>query len=123
MPWAASEEARLSLEQRQPEKIVAGIQSLLSSSYLAFTVRMDSASTEQARQFLSTRQQTAKFEQWGEQVAGFYDMDRTTLRLMGRAGARTAPHVDWADAETFAIAVGQNVFLLRARMSVAMRSL
>ena len=120
--WAESEEAGLSAEQRQPEKIVPAVQRILSNSYLAFTVRMDSASTEQARQLVSLRQQTAKSEWWGEHTAGFVDMHRTTLCLMGRAGTRTAPHVDWADAKNFAIAVGQKVCLLHARTSVVMRS-
>ena len=70
---------------------------------------MDSASTEQAQQLLSSRQQTAKSEWWGEHTAGFVDMHRMTLCLVGRAGTRTAPHVDWADAKNVAVAVGQRV--------------
>ena len=47
--WAESKEAGLSVEQRKPERIVAALQQILSSSYIAFTVCMDTASTEQAK--------------------------------------------------------------------------
>ncbi len=107
--WAESKEAGLSVEQRKPEKIVAAVRQMLSSSYIAFTVRMDTASTEQAKQLISLRQQTAHSEWWGEHTAGFIDMHRTTLCMIGRAGTKTAPHADWADARNFAIAVGQKV--------------
>ena len=108
--WAESEEAGLSIEQRRPEKIVAAAQQLLSCSYVAFTVRMDSASTEQASKLISVRKHAAKSEWWGEHTAGLVDRHRTTLCLMGRAGTKTAPHVDWADAKNFAVAVAQKVW-------------
>ncbi len=107
--WAESKDAGLSVEQRKPEKIVATVRQMLSSSYLAFTVRMDTASTEQAKQLISLRLQTAHSEWWGEHTAGFIDMHRTTLCLIGRAGTKTAPHADWADARNFAVAIGQKV--------------
>lgn len=44
--WAESEGAGLSVEERQPDKIVIAVQRMLSSSYLTFTVRMDTASQE-----------------------------------------------------------------------------
>lgn len=107
--WAGSREAGFSVEQRKPEKIVVAVQQMLSSSYIAFTVRMDTASTGQAKQLISLRQQTAHSEWWGEHTAGFIDMHRTTLSMIGRAGTKTAPHADWADARNFAIAIGQKV--------------
>ena len=107
--WAESKEAGFSVEQGKSEKIVAAVQQMLSSSYIAFTVRMDTASTEQAKQLILLRQQIARSEWWGEHTAGFIDMHRTTLCMIGRAGTKTAPHADWADARNFAIAIGQKV--------------
>ncbi|KAL3134232.1 hypothetical protein ABBQ38_006663 [Trebouxia sp. C0009 RCD-2024] len=107
--WAESEGAGLSVEERQPDKIVVAVQRMLSSSYLAFTVRMDTASTGEAKQLISMRLQTAHSEWWGEHTAGFIDMHRTTLCLIGMAGTKTAPHADWADAKNFAIAIGRKV--------------
>ncbi len=107
--WAGSKDAGLSVEQRKPEKIVAIVRQMLSSSYLAFTVRIDTASTEQAKQLILLRLKTAHSEWWGEHTAGFIDMHRTTLCLIGRAGTKTAPHADWADARNFAVAIGQKV--------------
>ncbi len=89
----------LSIEQRKPEKIVAVVQQMLSSLYLAFTVSMDTAFTQQAKQLISLRQQTAHSEWWGEHTAGFIDMHRPTLCLIGSAGTKPAPHVDWADKQ------------------------
>ena len=58
---------------------------------------------------LLLRLKTAHSEWWGEHTAGFIDMHRTTLCLIGRAGTKTAPHADWADARNFAVAIGQKV--------------
>ena len=107
--WAESKQAGLSVEQRKPAKIVAAVLQMLSSSYIAFTVRMDTASTEEAKQLIWLRQHTTHSEWWGEHTAGFIDMHRMTLCLIGRAGTKTAPHADWADARNFAIAIGQKV--------------
>ena len=107
--WAESKFAGLSVEPRKPEIIVAAVQQMLSFLYLAFIVRMDTASTEQAKQLISLRQQTAQSEWWGEHTAGFMDMHKTTLCLIGRAGTKTAPHADWAHARNFAIAIGKKV--------------
>ena len=110
--WAEFKDAGLSVEQRQPDKIVTAVQRTLSSSYLAFTVRMDTASTGEAKQLISMRLQTAHSEWWGEHTAGFIDMHRTTLSMIERAERKTAPHADWADARNFAIAIGQKVWHL-----------
>ena len=112
--WAESEDAGLSVEQRQPDKIVIAVQRMSSSSYLAFTVRMDTACTGEAKQLISMRQLAAHFEWWGEHTAGFVDMHRTTLCLIGMAGTKAAPHADWADARNFAIAIGPKVWHLHA---------
>ena len=108
--WAEFKDIGLSVAQRQPDKIVTAVQRMLSSSYLAFTVRMDTASTGEAKQLISMRLQTAHSEWWGEHTAGFIDMHRTTLCLVGMAGTKTAPHADGADAKNFAIAVGRKVW-------------
>ena len=112
--WAELKDAGLSVEQRRPDKIVTAVQRMLSSSYLAFTVRMDTASTGEAKQLISMRLQTAHSKWWGEHTAGFIDMHRTTLCQIGMAGTKTAPHADWADAKNFAIAIGRKVWHLHA---------
>ncbi|KAL0031501.1 hypothetical protein WJX77_003847 [Trebouxia sp. C0004] len=117
--WAKSEDAGLSAEQRQPDKIVTAVQRMLSSSYLAFTVRMDTAFTGEAKQLISMRLQTAHSEWWGEHTARFIDMHRTTLCLIGMAGTRTAPHADWADAKNFAIAIGRKAENLQDCVKIA----
>ena len=107
--WAESEEAGLSVEERKPEKI-NGVQRILSGSDFVFTIRIDSASTEQARQLISLQQHLAKNEWWSEHNSGFVDMHRTTMSLMGRAGTRTAPHVDQAGAKLYSCCWAKGVF-------------
>lgn len=107
---AESEDAGLSVEQRQPDKVVIVVQRMLSSSYLAFIVQMDTAFTAEAKQLISMRQLPAHYEWWGEHTAGFVDMHKTTLCLIGMAGTKRAPHADSADARNFAIAIGRKVW-------------
>ncbi|KAL3146625.1 hypothetical protein ABBQ32_000857 [Trebouxia sp. C0010 RCD-2024] len=86
--WAESQDAGLSVEQRQPDKVVIVVQRMLSSSYLAFIVRMDTAFTAEAKRLISMRQLPAHYEWWGEHTAGFLDMHKTTLCLIGMAGTK-----------------------------------
>ena len=95
---------------------------MLSFSYIAFDVRTDTASTEQAKQLISLRQQTAYSEWWGEHTAGFLDMRRTPLCMNGTAGTKTAPHADWAAPETLQLLLGKRYDRLGA-MTCMLRSI
>lgn len=66
--WAESRDAGLSIEQTKPDKIVAAMQRTLSSTYLSFTVRMDTASTGEAQQLILLRQQSAHSMSGGESI-------------------------------------------------------
>ena len=103
-----------SVQQRKPEKIVAAVRQMLPFSYHAFTVSMDIASTEQAKQLISLQQQTAHSEWWGEHTAGFIDMHRTTLCLIGRVGTQQLLMRTGQTPETLQFLLGRRYDRLRA---------